>query len=602
MDWNQVLHLTLQHITLVGIAVTLAIVVGVPLGVLMTRFPTLAGPLQASATVLLTIPSIALFGLLLPFYSKFGQGLGPLPAITAVFLYSLLPIMRNTYLALTGVDPGIREAARGIGMTFGQRLRMVELPIAVPVILAGVRTAVVMNIGVMTIAATIGAGGLGVLILASISRSDMSMLIVGARAGQSSGDLRRPAPAMAATLADSKRIAQMTLKNDRTAKPDQDLPKQRQGIKAVDSVSLTVNEGEICVFLGPSGCGKSTTLKMINRLIMPTSGKVLINGEDTTGLDEVTLRRNIGYVIQQIGLFPNMTIEENIVVVPKLLGWDKQKCHDRARELMSMIKLEPKQYLHRYPRELSGGQQQRIGVIRALAADAPLLLMDEPFGAVDPINREMIQNEFFEMQRALNKTVIMVSHDIDEAIKLGDKIAIFRAGKLLQIDHPDTLLAHPADDFVSNFVGQDSTLKRLLLVKAEDAADNAPSVSPETPVADALELMDEHDRRYVVVTCAENKALGYVRRRDLHRQTGTCAQFLREFNATAAYDEHLRILLSRMYEFNRSWLPVMDAESVFLGEVTQESIAAYLSSGRVARDEDQHRLAGGGWWSRLLSA
>ena len=215
-------------------------------------------------------------------------------------------------------------------------------------------------------------------------------------------------------------------------------------VKAVDSVSLTVNEGEICVFLGPSGCGKSTTLKMINRLIKPTSGKILINGEDTTDLDPVTLRRNIGYVIQQIGLFPNMTIEENITVVPRLLGWDKQKCHERARELMSMIKLEPKQYLHRYPRELSGGQQQRIGVIRALAADAPLLLMDEPFGAVDPINREMIQNEFFEMQRALNKTVIMVSHDIDEAIKLGDQIAIFRAGKLLQIDHPDTLLAHPA--------------------------------------------------------------------------------------------------------------------------------------------------------------
>ena len=180
LDWAQVLQLTWQHIMLVGIAVSLAILVGVPLGILMTRFPAVAGPLQASATVLLTIPSIALFGLLLPFYSKFGQGLGPLPAITAVFLYSLLPIMRNTYLALTNVEPGIREAARGIGMTFGQRLRMVELPIAVPVILAGVRTAVVMNIGVMTIAATIGAGGLGVLILTSISRSDMSMLLVGA--------------------------------------------------------------------------------------------------------------------------------------------------------------------------------------------------------------------------------------------------------------------------------------------------------------------------------------------------------------------------------------------------------------------------------------
>ena len=180
LDWAQVLQLTWQHIMLVGVAVTLAILVGVPLGILMTRFPAVAGPLQASATVLLTIPSIALFGLLLPFYSKFGQGLGPLPAITAVFLYSLLPILRNTYLALTSVEPGIREAARGIGMTFGQRLRMVELPIAVPVILAGVRTAVVMNIGVMTIAATIGAGGLGVLILTSISRSDMSMLLVGA--------------------------------------------------------------------------------------------------------------------------------------------------------------------------------------------------------------------------------------------------------------------------------------------------------------------------------------------------------------------------------------------------------------------------------------
>ncbi len=180
LDWAQVLNLTGQHIMLVGVAVGLAILVGVPLGILMTRFPALAGPLQASATVLLTIPSIALFGLLLLLYSKFGQGLGPLPAITAVFLYSLLPIMRNTYLALTNVEPGIREAARGIGMTFGQRLRMVELPIAVPVILAGVRTAVVMNIGVMTIAATIGAGGLGVLILTSISRSDMSMLLVGA--------------------------------------------------------------------------------------------------------------------------------------------------------------------------------------------------------------------------------------------------------------------------------------------------------------------------------------------------------------------------------------------------------------------------------------
>ena len=349
---------------------------------------------------------------------------------------------------------------------------------------------------------------------------------------------------------------------------------------AVNEVSLTVDEGQICVFLGPSGCGKSTTLKMINRLIKPTSGRVLINGEDTTGIDEVTLRRNIGYVIQQIGLFPNMTIEENITVVPKLLGWDKKRCHERAVELMSMVQLEPKQYLSRYPRELSGGQQQRIGVIRALAADAPVLLMDEPFGAVDPVNRDAIQNEFFQMQRALNKTVIMVSHDIDEAIKLGDKIAIFKDGALLQYDHPDTLLAHPADDFVSGFVGQDSTLKRLLLIRAEDAADNAPSVLADTAVADALELMEEHDRRHLVVTDAQKKAQGYIRRRDLRGQSGAVQPFLQTFNATAAHDEHLRILLSRMYEFNRSWLPVLSADNDFLGEVTQESIADYLSSGR----------------------
>ncbi|KIQ01597.1 MULTISPECIES: ABC transporter ATP-binding protein [Pseudomonas] len=351
-------------------------------------------------------------------------------------------------------------------------------------------------------------------------------------------------------------------------------------VVAVNEVSLTVDEGQICVFLGPSGCGKSTTLKMINRLIEPTSGRVLINGEDTTGIDEVTLRRNIGYVIQQIGLFPNMTIEENITVVPKLLGWDKKRCHERAVELMSMVQLEPKQYLSRYPRELSGGQQQRIGVIRALAADAPVLLMDEPFGAVDPVNRDAIQNEFFQMQRALNKTVIMVSHDIDEAIKLGDKIAIFKDGTLLQFDHPDTLLAHPADDFVSGFVGQDSTLKRLLLIRAEDAADDAPSVLPETSVADAVELMEEHDRRHLVVTDGQKKGLGYIRRRDLRGQGGSVQPFLQPFNATASHDEHLRILLSRMYEFNRSWLPVLSADNDFLGEVTQESIADYLSSGR----------------------
>ncbi|WP_423196439.1 MULTISPECIES: osmoprotectant ABC transporter ATP-binding protein OsmV [unclassified Cupriavidus] len=349
---------------------------------------------------------------------------------------------------------------------------------------------------------------------------------------------------------------------------------------AVNAVSLTVPRGEICVFLGPSGCGKTTTLKMINRLIEPTSGTVRIEGEDTAGIDGVALRRKIGYVIQQIGLFPNMTIEENIMVVPRLLGWDKRRSRERARELMAMVQLDPDRLLKRYPRELSGGQQQRIGVIRALAADAPVLLMDEPFGAVDPINRESIQNEFFQMQRQLGKTVIMVSHDIDEAIKLGDKVAVFRRGELVQFDHPDALLAHPADDFVQAFVGHDNTLKRLLLVRAGDAATMPPGATPAMPLVTALGVMDDADVRHLPVIDDAGCALGYVTRRDARAANGTCADVLRPFPATATFDEHLRIVLSRMYQHNTSWLPVIDAQGAYLGEVTQESIAGYLSSGK----------------------
>ncbi|MCA3183757.1 MAG: betaine/proline/choline family ABC transporter ATP-binding protein [Cupriavidus sp.] len=354
-------------------------------------------------------------------------------------------------------------------------------------------------------------------------------------------------------------------------------------VRAVNEVSMTVPRGEICVFLGPSGCGKTTTLKMINRLIQPTSGTVRIDGEDTTGIDGVTLRRKIGYVIQQIGLFPNMTIEENIMVVPRLLGWDKKQCRERARELIRMVQLDPDKMLKRYPRELSGGQQQRIGVIRALAADAPVLLMDEPFGAVDPINRESIQNEFFQMQRQLGKTVIMVSHDIDEAIKLGDKVAVFRAGRLVQFDHPDALLAHPADDFVQAFVGHDNTLKRLLLVRAGDAATLPPSCRPDMSLAEAFGVMDDADVRHLPVVDDAQRALGYVTRRDVRNalaKGGSCAEVMRQFTTTAAFDEHLRIVLSRMYQHNTSWLPVIDGEGVYLGDVTQESIADYLSSGR----------------------
>ncbi|WP_133623576.1 osmoprotectant ABC transporter ATP-binding protein OsmV [Erwinia sp. LJJL01] len=363
--------------------------------------------------------------------------------------------------------------------------------------------------------------------------------------------------------------------------------KQKNGnsFNAVDNVSLNVPEGEMCVLLGPSGCGKTTTLKMINRLIPSSSGKILINGEDTSGLDTVTLRRNIGYVIQQIGLFPNMTIEENITVVPRMLGWDKQRCKERARELMSMMALDANKFLHRYPREMSGGQQQRIGVIRALAADPPVLLMDEPFGAVDPINREVIQNEFLEMQRQLKKTVMLVSHDIDEALKLGDRIAVFGQGKIVQCASPDELLAKPANEFIGSFVGQDRTLKRLLLVQAGDVTDRQPThtVQKSTPLAEAFGMMDDNDLRSITVVDNDGKPLGFVKRREARAASGVCADMLHKFTVTGKAEENLRVVLSKLYEHNLVWMPIVDEDGRYSGEISQDYIADYLSSGRTRR-------------------
>ncbi|MBK0123885.1 osmoprotectant ABC transporter ATP-binding protein OsmV [Pantoea sp. S61] len=361
--------------------------------------------------------------------------------------------------------------------------------------------------------------------------------------------------------------------------------KNGTAFNAVDNVSLEVPAGEMCVLLGPSGCGKTTTLKMINRLIPASSGKILINGEDTSGQDTVTLRRNIGYVIQQIGLFPNMTIEENITVVPRMLGWDKKRCRERATELMSMVALDPSKFLHRYPREMSGGQQQRIGVIRALAADPPVLLMDEPFGAVDPINREVIQNEFLEMQRQLKKTVMLVSHDIDEALKLGDRIAVFGQGKIVQCASPDELLAKPANDFVGSFVGQDRTLKRLLLVQAGDVTDQQPTITVKrsTPLQEAFATMDDNDMRSVTVVDNDGKPQGFVKRREARNATGSCEEMLHTFKVTGKAEENLRVVLSKLYEHNTVWMPIVDEEGRYSGEISQDYIADYLSSGRTRR-------------------
>ena len=361
---------------------------------------------------------------------------------------------------------------------------------------------------------------------------------------------------------------------------------------AADNVDMEVPEGEICILLGPSGCGKTTTLKMINRIVPPTSGKVFIDGKDTTSLDTIELRRNIGYVIQQIGLFPNMTVEQNIMIVPKLLGWDDARARTRAAELVEMMALEPAVFLKRYPKELSGGQAQRIGVARALAADPPVMLMDEPFGAIDPINREIIQDEFLKMQQELRKTIMFVSHDIDEAVKMGDRIAIFRAGKLEQYDAPDDLLAHPASDFIAGFVGADRTLKRLRLVKVGDAMDaDAPSVRAEDPVERAAALMREHGHRYIVMTGPRGRPRGTLSLEEAEGQRGRVADHYRGVVATVSVDDELRTAVSLMFAHDLSWMPCVDASGVYRGHVTQRGITSLL--GETYRNRPGGTDAGG---------
>ena len=267
------------------------------------------------------------------------------------------------------------------------------------------------------------------------------------------------------------------------------------GPPAVDDLSLSIGEGEICVLIGPSGCGKTTTMRMINRMIEPDSGTIEIGGRDARALDPVELRRSIGYVIQQVGLFPHLTIAENVATVPRLLRWDASRIERRVDELLALVRMEPSEYRNRYPRELSGGQKQRVGVARALAADPPVLLMDEPFGAIDPITRGRLQDEFLRILREIGKTIVFVTHDIDEALYMGTRIAILRDGRLMQYDTPSAILAHPADEFVAQFVGEDRALKALSLHRVADAfvrgagVDGAPRVTPDSDLRDALSRM-----------------------------------------------------------------------------------------------------------------
>jgi osmoprotectant transport system ATP-binding protein len=288
------------------------------------------------------------------------------------------------------------------------------------------------------------------------------------------------------------------------------------GTVAVDHLDLEIPTGKTMVLVGPSGCGKTTTLRMINRLIEPTSGRILIDGKNIHDSNPSALRRGIGYVIQQAGLFPHRTIEDNIATVPLLIGWGKGKSRSRARELMDLVGLDPA-LAGRYPYQLSGGQQQRVGVARALAADPPVLLMDEPFSAVDPIVRASLQDELIKLQADLHKTIVLVTHDVEEAIKVGDEVAIFRpGGHLAQLDTPERLLAAPADSYVESFLGFDRGIRRLSFLAASGLSlDDRAVVTEDTAAAEALQAVAQSGEDWALVTDAERKPLGWASAREL---------------------------------------------------------------------------------------
>jgi osmoprotectant transport system ATP-binding protein len=344
---------------------------------------------------------------------------------------------------------------------------------------------------------------------------------------------------------------------------------------AVEELSFTVTDGELCVLVGPSGCGKTTTLRMINRLIEPSGGRILIDGTDVLKLDPVHLRRNIGYVIQQGGLFPHRRVSDNVATVPRLLGWDRARVDARVKELLDLVGLDPDQYGRRFPQELSGGERQRVGVARALGGDPPVLLMDEPFGAVDPITRQRLQQQFLDLQAALKKTIVFVTHDIDEATRLGDKIAVLSKGGVLeQYDTPSEVLGRPATAFVADFVGADRGVRRLA-VTAIDPADlfHPPQVTPDQSMLDVRAAVGGSDSRWAVVVDDRAHLHGWV---DLDPSfKGSVEDHLVPFEVQVPVGTSLRAAFGEMLQRDVRWIPVVDGDR-YLGVLTPNRLHAAM--------------------------
>ena len=357
------------------------------------------------------------------------------------------------------------------------------------------------------------------------------------------------------------------------------------GTVAVRELDLDVPRGELVTLVGPSGCGKSTTLKMINRLIEPTSGTIELDGEDVTNVNPVELRRRIGYVIQQIGLFPHQTIRSNVATVPRLLGWDRKRTDARVEELLATMGLDVATFADRYPHQLSGGQRQRVGVARALAADPDVLLMDEPFGAVDPIVRTRLQDQFLDIQETLAKTVVFVTHDIEEAVRLGDRVAVFEpGGRLAQFETPARVLGEPGDEFVAEFVGADRGLRRLAVTPIEQIDLERPPIVHDTDtLAEAHLSMDAEDARWAVVLDKDDNLRGWIGV-DNCEGSGTVHDRAERMDAWVDKDASLKDALATMLQWDAGWVAVLEGDQ-FLGVLTPVTLHEALRRSISAQHE-----------------
>lgn len=362
----------------------------------------------------------------------------------------------------------------------------------------------------------------------------------------------------------------------------QHISKSYHGKPIINDLSFTIHDGEFIVLIGPSGCGKTTTLKMINRLIPMDSGKILINNEDITKKDLTDLRTHIGYVIQQIGLFPNMTVAQNISVVPKLLKWEKEDMDKRVRELLDMVDLPYEEYAHKYPNEMSGGQQQRVGVLRALAARPPVLLMDEPFGALDPITRDTLQEELKDLQQKLNITTVFVTHDMEEAIKLADQIVFMDKGDIVQMDSPEEMLRNPKADIIRQFMGKHTKQNNTIeLTCGEIMKTNVLKVDNKRKVLESLELMRSKGTDSVVVVDKTNTYLGIVNIDDLQKRGvpgQTIENIIRNDVITLSTEAHAKEAMDAIQNQRADFVVVLNDKQKVVGIITKGSIARSLST------------------------